>query len=249
MLLVLEKLLGLQPNTREDVPSEGVRVHFLRAGTAKLELLERVGIADSPIRRFLERRGEGLHHVAFEVDDLEAHMKRMRTLGLRPISDKPRRGAGGMSVYFLHPGDTHGVLFEFCQHAAPTPVYIVGNDTAPTGDLSFSSRYKPLPLAQGADLPTTEGRNHIVGIQEGFSWAVDLAHRCPNSVRTLTACNPARNAPAYHGQCPVLVVSLQGATTAALDLHRAIPSSDLCVLPAGGAALSRVLEEHFSSTR
>ena len=120
-----ETLLGIRPYKKERVEHEGVQTHFLSAGTAKLELLEALG-ADSPVARFLEKRGEGLHHLAFEVCDIHAQMQRLRQLGFTPLSDEPRRGADGKLIFFLHPKETHGVLIEFCQNLpaslTPTPV-------------------------------------------------------------------------------------------------------------------------------
>ena len=109
-----EALLGRRPYKREDVADERVRTHFIAAGAAKLELLEALG-PDSPVARFLARRGEGLHHLAFEVADVEAEWDRLKGLGFRPLGDAPRRGADGKRIFFLHPKDTRGVLVEFCQ--------------------------------------------------------------------------------------------------------------------------------------
>lgn len=109
-----EQLLGLRPYKAETVEREGVRTHFLQAGTAKLELLEALG-PDSPVAKYLDKRGEGLHHLAFEVADIHAEMQRLRDLGFTPLSDEPRPGADGKLIFFLHPKQTHGVLVEFCQ--------------------------------------------------------------------------------------------------------------------------------------
>ena len=109
-----ETLLGRRPYKQETVGREGVRTHFIRAGQAKLELLEALG-PDAPVQRFLDQRGEGLHHLAFEVADVQAEMARLRARGFQPLSDAPRPGADGKLIFFLHPRDTHGVLVEFCQ--------------------------------------------------------------------------------------------------------------------------------------
>ncbi len=114
-----EALLEVRPYKHERVDHEGVQTHFIAAGAAKLELLEALG-SDSPVARFLEKRGEGLHHLAFEVDDIHAHMQRLRERGFDPLSDEPRPGADGKLIFFLHPKQTHGVLVEFCQ-STPTP--------------------------------------------------------------------------------------------------------------------------------
>ena len=123
-------LFGYASYKSESVSQEGVRTIFLSAGSAKLELLESLD-AESPVRRFLERRGEGLHHLAFEVDDAAREMERLRGLGFEPLGDAPRRGADGKVIFFLHPRQTHGVLVEFCQRvtspfAAIAPVGLPG---------------------------------------------------------------------------------------------------------------------------
>ncbi len=112
-----ERLLGVAPYKVETVAREGVRTHFIDAGTAKLELLEALDKA-SPVAKFLDRRGEGLHHLAFEVEDIEATMTRLREVGFHPLADAPRPGADGKRIFFLHPKETGGVLVEFCRSAA-----------------------------------------------------------------------------------------------------------------------------------
>ncbi|MEM1125701.1 MAG: methylmalonyl-CoA epimerase [Bacteroidota bacterium] len=113
-----DDLLGLTPYKREAVEREGVQTHFIQAGQAKLELLEALG-PDSPIAKALDKRGEGLHHLAFEVQDLDAHLERLRGLGYTPLSDTPRPGADGKRIFFLHPKQTHGVLIELCESTLP----------------------------------------------------------------------------------------------------------------------------------
>ncbi len=111
-------LLGIAPYKTEAVRNQQVRTHFLDAGSAKLELLE--ALADeSPVRRFLDRRGEGLHHVAFQVDDLSATMARLRDAEVELLSDTPQAGADDKQIVFVHPKQTHGVLVEFCESTTP----------------------------------------------------------------------------------------------------------------------------------
>ena len=112
-----EQLLGVLPYKDETVAREGVRTHFLTAGTAKLELLEALG-PESPVAKYLAKRGEGLHHLAFEVPNAAATLARLREAGFQPLSDEPRPGADGKYIFFLHPKQTHGVLIEFCQSVA-----------------------------------------------------------------------------------------------------------------------------------
>lgn len=130
---LLETLLGAAPYKAETVESDGVRTHFIKAGAVKLELLEALG-PDSPVARFLERRGAGLHHLAFETPDIEATLEHVRAAGLTPLDDTPRRGADGKRIAFLHPKETHGVLIEFCQSdpepLSPTLISYRGSELA-----------------------------------------------------------------------------------------------------------------------
>ena len=107
-------LLGKKKYKEEKVPSEMVNTSFFRAGETKIELLE-AGDPGSAIARFLEKRGEGLHHIAFEVDDIHAEMDRLRAAGVNVLSEKPFRGADNKWVCFLHPKSCNGVLVELCQ--------------------------------------------------------------------------------------------------------------------------------------
>jgi len=106
-------LLGLAVGERDELVSDGVRIAFLDAGNLHLELLEALG--DSPISRFLAERGEGVHHVAFRVDDIVQALAKAKANGYRLVDTVPRRGARGRLVAFLHPKSSHGVLIEFVQ--------------------------------------------------------------------------------------------------------------------------------------
>lgn len=114
---LMKALLGETPYKSEVVESEGVRTHFIRAGGAKLELLEALD-SSSALARHLEKRGPGLHHLAFEVDDLEATLDRLTGAGFTPLGEI-RPGADGKRIFFIHPRDTGGVLYEFCRHDRP----------------------------------------------------------------------------------------------------------------------------------
>ena len=111
---VYTQLLGCEPYKEETVAAQGVRTLFYRTGESKVELLEATGAA-SPIARHVERRGEGLHHVAFEVADIHAEMQRLRSAGFRLLSEQPGVGADNKLVCFVHPKDAGGVLVELCQ--------------------------------------------------------------------------------------------------------------------------------------
>jgi methylmalonyl-CoA/ethylmalonyl-CoA epimerase len=106
--------LGLEVEGAEDVGSQHVRAHFLPAGAPKLELLEATDQA-STIARYLEKRGPGLHHITFRVDDLAAALAELTARGVRLIDEAPRPGAEGALVAFIHPSSAHGVLVELKQ--------------------------------------------------------------------------------------------------------------------------------------
>ena len=109
-----EKLLNSQCYKTEKVDTEGVLTAFLQAGDTKIALLEGVN-PSGVIARFVERKGEGLHHVAFEVEDIEAEMQRLRALGFVLLNEEPKRGADNKLVCFVHPRSTGGVLVELCM--------------------------------------------------------------------------------------------------------------------------------------
>ena len=106
--------LGLPLLKIEEVESQKVRVAFIDAGNVKLELLEPMD-EQSAIFKFLEKKGEGIHHIAFGVVDIEQRMEELRENGVRLLSDKPNPGAGGAMVAFLHPKSSNGVLYELCE--------------------------------------------------------------------------------------------------------------------------------------
>ena len=106
--------LGLQVAHREEVETQGVRVAMLPVGETNIELLEPTS-GDSPIAKFIERRGPGIHHIALAVDDIDAALARMREAGVRMIDDEPRPGAGGTRVAFAHPKSMGGVLVELVE--------------------------------------------------------------------------------------------------------------------------------------
>lgn len=111
---LFEKLLNTRCYKTEQVASEQVATAFFKTGDAKIELLES-SHAEGVIARFIEKKGEGLHHIAFEVEDIEAEMKRLAGEGFVLLNDKPKPGADNKLVCFLHPKDTNGVLIELCM--------------------------------------------------------------------------------------------------------------------------------------
>jgi methylmalonyl-CoA/ethylmalonyl-CoA epimerase len=108
-----ENALGLRCEHREEVASQKVRTAFFSAGETHIELLEPTS-PESPIAKFLEKNGEGIHHVAFATDNIEAQLKGASAAGVKLIHEIPFEGAAGKLVAFLHPKSTHGVLTEFC---------------------------------------------------------------------------------------------------------------------------------------
>lgn len=109
-----EKALGLHCHGREEVASQKVKTAFFEAGDVHLELLEPTS-PDSPIAKFLEKNGEGIHHIAFRVDDVVGQLKQASDAGVKLIHEVPFDGAANKLVAFLHPKSTRGVLTEFCQ--------------------------------------------------------------------------------------------------------------------------------------
>lgn len=111
---IFEKLLGVSSYKTEEVESEGVRTSFFRNGPNKIELLEATS-EDSTIAKFINKRGEGVHHIAFAVEDLNKEMKRLQDEGFKILPGFPKKGADNKLVAFLHPKATNGVLIELCQ--------------------------------------------------------------------------------------------------------------------------------------
>ncbi|MGD9635439.1 MAG: methylmalonyl-CoA epimerase [Pirellulales bacterium] len=109
-----ESTLGAEFEGLEDVATQKVRVAFFRIGDVRLELLEPTDPA-SAVAKFLDTRGEGLHHLAFTVEDINERIAELKSAGLRMIDDTPRPGAHHMQIAFVHPKSTHGVLTELCQ--------------------------------------------------------------------------------------------------------------------------------------
>jgi len=111
---LFETLLGARPYKSEEVTSEGVITHFYDAGGTKIELLESTS-STSAIARFLEKKGPGIHHLAFSVEDADRAFEEFGKKGLRVLGEKPKKGADGKTIFFVHPSDTEGVLMEFCS--------------------------------------------------------------------------------------------------------------------------------------
>ncbi|HTM65646.1 MAG TPA: methylmalonyl-CoA epimerase [Flavipsychrobacter sp.] len=111
---LFEQLLNTPCYKTEEVASEGVNTAFFQVADNKIELLEATK-DDSPIAKFIQKKGEGIHHIAFEVENIEAEMKRLSALGFEILNETPKKGADNKLVCFLHPKSTNGVLVELCQ--------------------------------------------------------------------------------------------------------------------------------------
>lgn len=107
-------LLGKYHYKTEEVASEGVKTSFFQSGPNKIELLEATS-PESPIAKFIEKKGEGVHHIAFAVNDIESEIKRLQKEGFIVLNETPKKGADNKLVAFLHPKSTNGVLIELCQ--------------------------------------------------------------------------------------------------------------------------------------
>jgi len=115
---LFRKLFGRAAYKMESVKSEGIKTSFFKLGPNKIELLEATS-PDSPIAKFIEKKGEGIHHIAFDVDDIEAEIARLKDEGFELINDTPKDGADNKLIAFLHPKSTNGVLIELCQEKPP----------------------------------------------------------------------------------------------------------------------------------
>lgn len=112
---LFQLLLNQPPYKQETVESENVLTSFFEAGESKIELLQGLTDGDDAISKFIEKRGEGIHHIAFEVKNIEKKMKEMEEKGFKLINKVPKKGADNKLVTFLHPKSTNGVLVELCQ--------------------------------------------------------------------------------------------------------------------------------------
>jgi methylmalonyl-CoA epimerase len=109
-----ETSLGIESHGIQEVPEQKLRTAFLPVDGTEIELLEPTS-ADSSVAKFIEKRGEGLHHIAIRVDDIDAALAELKVKGIQLIDETPRNGAGGARIAFVHPKATHGVLLELCE--------------------------------------------------------------------------------------------------------------------------------------
>lgn len=111
---LFSKLLNVAPYKSEEVETEGVETVFFKTGETKVELLAATN-EQSPIAKFIDKKGEGIHHIAFEVNNIDEEIKRLKSEGFILINDQPKNGADNKRIAFLHPKSTNGVLIEICQ--------------------------------------------------------------------------------------------------------------------------------------
>jgi methylmalonyl-CoA/ethylmalonyl-CoA epimerase len=110
-----EEVFGLKCYAVEQVPDQKVKTAFFKIGQTKIELLEPT-VPDSPITKFIEKRGEGIHHIAFASENIESSLDLLKEKQILLIDDKPRKGAENLDIAFIHPKETFGVLYEICGH-------------------------------------------------------------------------------------------------------------------------------------
>ena len=116
---LFQRLLGNAPYKSEKVVSEGVETSFFQVGDTKIELLQ-ASTEESPIAKFISKKSEGIHHIAFDVADIYAEMDRLKAAGFEILNEIPKKGADGKIIVFLHPKSTNGVLVELCQEDPST---------------------------------------------------------------------------------------------------------------------------------
>lgn len=109
--------LGLSVSGREDVPEQKTRVAFIDIGQVRIELIQPMS-ADSPVQKFLDKKGQGIHHLAIGTDDIETELEGLKDKGIRLIDNKPRKGAHEAKIAFLHPKSSQGVLLELCERSS-----------------------------------------------------------------------------------------------------------------------------------
>ena len=240
---VLGRLIGVQDFATEDIEQQGLRIYLVSAGAAKLELLEGL-TRDSPVSRFLAKRGEGMHHLAFEVPNIRDWMQRVRAAGFAPLTESPLRGANGKLIFFLHPADTHGVLFEFCQVAEQECVVAIHAEDHPGAVPALGSGFRLLGVSkpEEAVAALADAEAHIVATDSAAGWAMELARDYSRRVRSLVVYNPERFE--VHSMTRVFLIC---STEEPQDLdrilaaHRAMDGSQLAVLPRECGIQSRVV--------
>ncbi len=260
---LFQSLLGLESLWSEYVPHESVNVHFLDAGSVKLELLEAAG-PDSPVARFLESRKGRLHHLAFTVPDIDAEMRRLKQAGFTPLSQEPTLGAGGKRIFFLHPKETAGVLIELCQNpgkARALPHVLAVTPKAHATLAENLVRHAALLTVHSFDDACHSMHQdgvqlaHFLVVGGNPADALEYAQRKDGGCRTLALHLVDSYIPSGMLRCdaPLLISAPDVLAETAQSLHRACHGSRLCILPTldqapgqvDAIALTPVLLAHF----
>ena len=220
LVRLLNRLTSGIPSSAEEVAGEGVRVQFYPAGSVQLELLEATAV-DSPLGRHIARRGEGLHHIAFTVADIDAQMDKMRAAGFTPLSDAPRTGARNKRIFFLHPKQTESILIEFCQPASQWAITAMGLSTTLVDALLQTGR---CILSRG------EPHGHVVAGCDaaGDALALATAGQCTSLALYNAVCMSFADI-----TCPLFIGTTQDMATDAIALRALWPQASLAVVPVG----------------
>lgn len=282
---VYADLFGISPYKQETVTSEHVRTHFIQVGQTKLELLESLD-PSSAIASFLGKRGEGLHHLAFEVENLPAEIERLQALGYQPLNLTPKPGADSKHIAFLHPKQTHRVLIELCERverALPTvgipygsgslhtyrsgnhagtpllalsrPGHTLEDELAPVLN-HFEKHVSVIASTVPADADLREVINtvlmhyeidqtYVFAYSTGAHLALEYAAQYPERVAKLVLHAPRQTASSQElptTDKAVLLSGMDNDPQVSLDdliaLHRALPKSQLAILPGDTNALN-----------
>ena len=225
---LLKKLANSTSSPPEDLDSQGIRVRFYGRGT-KLETLQPLS-ADSTVARYLSKRGEGMHHIAFRVTNAQAQLERMRAAGFQPLTEKPIPGADGKHIFFLHPEDTCGILVEFCQ---PDKQYAVRFESC--------KELEQRLLSTGHCVPCDETPGHIVS-------GGPLPERCRSLVLHNASSKLSQQKPDTP-RVPVLISEVSSASAHAQALQAKWPKAELVILPKNSQCkyLPAVLLDFWSS--
>ena len=225
---LLKKLADSTSSLPEDIDAQGVQVRFYGDGT-KLETLQPLN-ADSTVARYLSKRGEGLHHIAFRVANAQAQLERMRAAGFQPLTEKPIPGANGKRIFFLHPRDTCGILVEFCQPNNPYAVRFESCD-----------ELEQHLLSTGHCIPCDETPGHVVS-------GGPLPEKCRSLVLHNASSKLSQEKPDAP-PVPVLISEASSASTHAQALQAQWPKAELVILPENSQhkLLPAVLLDFWSS--
>lgn len=213
---LLIKLVNASFALPEDLRQQGIRVRFYGEGT-RMEILESLS-PDSAVARFLSKRGEGLHHIAFRVANAQGQLDRMRAAGFQPLTEEPVQGASGKRIFFLHPKQTGGVLVEFCQ---PEHQYTVQFQSCPELETAMKQT--------GYCIACNEPTDHIVTSNCVATSDGDADHG--QSLVVHNASFKLSQMPPPPPAVPILISEVSAESHHALALQAQWPGSELVILP------------------